>query len=356
MSTATAPRTAAQTKTVEHDDGALLNEVLERTATKLDAVASRYAAAIEDETIGRLKRSIITAQGVEALKKILTGEIMDLFMPLMNTEIGFDTDRNPAKPSKKNPDQKPVPYPVTSVRDCLIVAFLRKVYPFNNEFNIIAGKVYVTKSGYQRKVKELPGLTDLKYAIQPPQVHAGMTCCRATATWKYNGVADELPAMADRPGMLFPINTSEGLGNDAILGKATRHVLKAVFEQITGSEISADETGLQSEAAPVKGPRDDSLADRLAAKANGTPKPKDGEPFVTKEQASAIAEEDAKPAAKLGDTPEYFTIHEALEAANISGPKCAAAFGAAKLKELPVSKAKEVMEWIAANKVGDAAE
>jgi hypothetical protein len=91
----------------------------------------------------------------------------------------------------------------------------------------------------------------------------------------------------------------------------------------------------------------DPLSDRLASKANGTPKPAEAAP--TKEEIP-VAE------AMLDNTPEYFTIHEALEEANISGPKCAAAFGHRKVKEMPLSLAPKVMEWIAANKVGDAAE
>ena len=83
------------------------------------------------------------------LREALTDEVMSqVFMPLMNTKIGFRTDKDPKKIDKKT--GKPnVPYTIDVVRDCIIDAVCRGLQPTGNQFNIIAENMFPTKEGYQ---------------------------------------------------------------------------------------------------------------------------------------------------------------------------------------------------------------
>ena len=71
---------------------------------------------------------------VKSLREILTDEIMnEIFMPLMNTKIGFVTDRS-GKPDSKGV-VKPF-YTIDIVRDCIIDAAAYGLIPTFNQFNM----------------------------------------------------------------------------------------------------------------------------------------------------------------------------------------------------------------------------
>lgn len=335
MNTATASRKPTVTTTPDiTTETALLDEVLEKTAAKLDAVATRFSAAIRDETLGRLKRALVTAKGIAALKALLSDDVMRWIMPLANTQLGFRTDRDPNRRGKNN-DQV-TPYPVETVRDCLVAALLRGVYPFGNEFNIIAASCYITKEGYQRKVRELPELTDLKLSPGTPFQHNGLTVVRYAASWRLHGLPDQLMGADGKPGIAFAINTPPGTGVDAIIGKATRHALKQIYEQAVGSELSEEDgevdelpDDIQPPAAPGQS-KSDSLADKLGAKPSGSA------PALETTASSTITE------------TQYLHLVEAIQQSGIKGEIVTKQFGLRTLNRLPADRFDECCEWIAA--------
>src|SRR5690606_38903272 len=90
---------------------------------------------------------------VKQLRDILTDEVMtSVFLPLMNTKIGYLTDRS-GKPSK-NGQTYPV-YSISIVRDALIDAIAIGLQPTGNQFNIIAERMYPTKEGYTAMLRRL---------------------------------------------------------------------------------------------------------------------------------------------------------------------------------------------------------
>jgi hypothetical protein len=215
-----------QQKTVESSgDEALLDRILEAQTDRMDRVAHNYAEALDRETLP-LRKAMLQADAILKLQQLMTEPIMQRFMRLMNNPLGFKTDRAKGKD----------PYPPDVVRDCIIQGLLRGAYPVGNEINIIAGQCYLTKECYERKVRELPGLTDLKTTLGVPRFVEGRMLVRGQATWRLNGVQDQLISGDDKPGRTFPIITHEGTSADNILGKATRKLLKAVYDQCTGSK------------------------------------------------------------------------------------------------------------------------
>ena len=247
---------------------------------QLEHLAEQYALTAL-ETKGRFERAVMVAEGIQALQKAVT-PILARIMPLQNTSLGFLTDNKQG-------------YSAEIVRDCLIEATLRGVYPVGNEFNIISGRCYITRNGYSRLVRELEGLTDLKLLPGVPKMSSGGAVVPFRATWKYLGRGDGLEAE-------IPVKMNTGMGVDALLGKAHRKMLARIYGQVTGSEHSdgeVDDVGQLAPvvAVPVVESKASQIADRLAAPTNGTataiadpPKPK----TATKAQVSRIMEAEAR--------------------------------------------------------------
>jgi hypothetical protein len=74
------------------------------------------ASPAELSRIPALEAAIKRADAIEKLRDALTDAVVRRFQPLMNTALGFRTDR----PTKKNPE----PYSIDEVRVCMIEALL----------------------------------------------------------------------------------------------------------------------------------------------------------------------------------------------------------------------------------------
>ena len=193
-------------------------------ARDIDAKAS---GAMELFTqAGSFEKEIALAQTMGDLRQLLTPEIMQPVMALMNTSLGFRTDRDPKQFDKNGQPNKP--YAVEVVRDVLIEAKLRGFHTVGNEFNIIAGQFYACKNGLRRKVTKFPGLTEFRDLYDVPRIvgdKGALVKCRAT--WKKDGQADSLETE-------FAVKVNAMMGSDAITGKAERKLLKRVLDRITG--------------------------------------------------------------------------------------------------------------------------
>ncbi len=229
------PQAAPSQQTAETP---LLDQILEKSCQRLDSLAAGYSRAIL-EADGRVRRAVLLADGVEQIRQALTPEVMKRIMKLQGSRLGFQTD--------KDDDGG---YPETVVRECLIEGLLRGTFPFRNEFNIIAGACYITQEGYRRLVSEIPGLTDLEEASGVPGPHNGQTCVRYAVRWRYNGVPGQLTDGDGKAGRVFPVRVNKSMGVDAVIGKARRKALKAVYEQVLGSEHSLPD-GDEPEETPA---------------------------------------------------------------------------------------------------------
>lgn len=203
-----------------------------RNVGAIENVASKCnLAALVDK--GRFERAFMLANGVKALRKLLSGEAMEDIMALQNTALGFRTD-------------KPGPgYDETIVREALIEATIRGVYPVGNEFNIIAGRCYVTKEGFTRLLRDYPGLTNLRITLGVPLLRDGGAVVKCAASWHLDGNADSIECE-------IPIRVNNGMGADAILGKAERKLRARIWNHITGSIMETPDG--EAGEAPVAKP------------------------------------------------------------------------------------------------------
>ncbi len=250
-----------------------------------------------------LMQAIELAQGMAKLREILPkGVVERYFMPLQGSKLGFITDKD-----------KDGGYPWEVVRDVLIEGLLRGFRPVGNEINIIAGGFYGAKNGFERIVREWPGLTNIRIDLGVPHLVAdkgALVPCEAR--WRIDGRDMSLecrPPTADDFDTRIPVKVNGGMGPDAILGKATRKLYARVYQVLTG--CANDIVDAEGETITVPGqslpapadPAKDGQRIKMGGKkpdapppaADVKPDPVTGEVPMTDEEKRAIANDDREP-------------------------------------------------------------
>jgi hypothetical protein len=194
-------------------------DMTEDSLNELEKFASLDLSAAEKS--GKFRDAFMTAVAVVELRKLISGRALEYICALQNNRLGFITDSK----------SRGTPYPNDVIRDCVIEAVLRGAKLVGNEFNILAGNCYFTQSFFRRKLKELPGLTELVLNFDIPKISAQGATVRVVANWKFNGTAmQRIMEIATR--------VNAGQGADAIQGKADRKARAAIYQQLTGTSYS----------------------------------------------------------------------------------------------------------------------
>lgn len=170
---------------------------------------------------------------VALLREALTEEVMKaVFMPLMNTKVGFLTDRT-GKPNK-NGQVAPL-YSIAVVRDAIIDAVSIGLLPTGNQFNIIAERMYPTKEGYTSLLKKekVKSILDIGYDKGQNPNFAEIP---VKINYEHNGEKNSFTVVAT-------VKKDSYSSHDQLRGKAERRAKKVLYEYITGCDFGdADET------------------------------------------------------------------------------------------------------------------
>lgn len=176
------------------------------------------------------------AAAMQQLRSMFDGQVLSLCKPLMNTKLGFLTDRDPAKGWTGQA------YDDDVVRDVLLAGALQGARYTGNEINIIAGGLYLTREFYERVFHELPGVTD----AEPPALGipratelGGKTYATVNGKlrFKLDGKQIELDFSGERAVVVV---WNKGMGVDAVHGKAKKRIYAYAYRYVSG--ISFDET------------------------------------------------------------------------------------------------------------------
>lgn len=181
---------------------------------------------------GHFTRAMKMALGIRLLKETISGPILKELMSLQGSALGFRTDKD-----------RDGGYDEKTVKECAIAATLRGANWVGNEFNIIASREYMTKEFFTRKLREFPGLTDLKLFPGVPHSANGGAMVPYSATWKLNGRPDRIDRLLTRAeggdiDERICVRVNQGMGADAILGKAERKIRAAIYSRVTGSDVT----------------------------------------------------------------------------------------------------------------------
>ncbi len=184
------------------------------------------------QVIGNFGAAFQAVNVVSLLRQALTDEVMDaVFMPLMNTKIGFLTDRN-GRPNSRG--QVKALYSREIVRDCVIDAVAIGLLPTGNQFNIIAERMYPTKEGYTALLRKLgvKYFIEVSYDKGQTQGFAEIPC---KISYQYDGEKNGFSIVAT-------VKKDDYSSPDQLRGKAERRAKKALYEFITGCDFGdADE-------------------------------------------------------------------------------------------------------------------
>ena len=199
----------------------------------IDKLAEEYALVKADAS-RQFSQAIKQANGIILLREALTPQIMNTIMQLQGSPLGFKTDKD-----------KDGGYPEKVVKECVIEAIMRGVHLIGNEFNILAGRCYITKEGCGTLLDKIPGL---RYMITPgiPKMVSAGAEAPVKVEWRLNG------GEAQVRELVFPIRVNAGMGSDAVNGKATRKARSWLISLVTGFEIEDGEAEENSFVSPME--------------------------------------------------------------------------------------------------------
>ena len=267
---------------------------------KLDKIAADAVAVLGMGS--SFEQALTLADAMQSLRAAITPAMMERFMGLQNTKLGFKTDRDPHVKNRRTSEYN-VPYGPEVVKDCVIEATLRGVKVIGNQFNIISSGCYITQEGYAWKLKQIAELSDLQINLGVPKISSGGAIVECDATWSYKGSSASMKATIAAKG-------DDYAGSDSYVGKATRKFLKRIFERITGSnepEGEADEAAAQISDSPKQ-----QLAFAAPGKAAEAATPAtQHQPIIPKEELLAapakphvVKPDDTQAESELGLAPE----------------------------------------------------
>jgi hypothetical protein len=133
----------------------LIKEKAKEAFSNALAVGKKYAVELAESE--EFFKPIVMAMAIKDLRDALSAEAMDAVKQLAGTSLGFLSDR-PA-------DNQ---YPVDVIRECVIEAMIRGVGVVGNQFNIIAGRFYMARNGWEAKLRKA-GCTQIVPTVGRPE-------------------------------------------------------------------------------------------------------------------------------------------------------------------------------------------
>lgn len=181
--------------------------------------------------VGAFALTLKMSSAMEQLRAMITPEMMKPIMALQGSALGFRTDKD-----------KEGGYKEEVVKEVLIEATLKGFRMVNNETNIIGGRFYAARDGFERIFRDLAKqgrVTNLLHSPGIPKTTADGSLVEYSSTWTFK--TDDGTLINDSLKSNLSIRVNNGQGPDAILGKAKRKQLAAIYSRITGTVITDGE-------------------------------------------------------------------------------------------------------------------
>lgn len=210
--------------------------VSEDTALAIQQANEAAMAAFGSGSSGNIIAALQVAESMESLRRLLDEPaIQARITALQDTAIGFRTDRDP-KQKKRGTQEYNTAYSYNVVKDCAIEAGLRGLQLVGNQWNIISGRTYCTKEGFEFLIRGLKHVTDFKVNLGVPANKLGGVIIECEGSWNNSGQPQSLKSS-------IPVKSDDYSSADQLLGKATRKFLKRCYEQMTGNIMPEGEAG-----------------------------------------------------------------------------------------------------------------
>jgi hypothetical protein len=214
------------------------NEMVVLTAFETNLVAAADSCDIARKEKNHTIQALRLAKGLSELKRaLLVPEVLNIIKELMDTPTGFLTDKDPNKKVKNKTSgnwESPIPYNDKIVVECVADAMSKGLTIHNNEFNIIAGRMYPAQSGFVRKLADFKREHKIKanYLPSVPVNKSGKYYCEVVVWWQKEGEARQEEKLAWN---------LQAFSEDAALGKVKKRANEWLFNELTGNTWSSNE-------------------------------------------------------------------------------------------------------------------
>lgn len=178
-----------------------------------------------DENWSHYEKSLAYGYYLTRIKEQISGKPLEIIKSLMNTGIGFKTD----KPSKTDNSL----YSDEIIKNCVVQAIMHGLRIHGNEFNILGGNFYATKEGLDRIVHDNPLLEE-----KVREKVKGFRQDEKTSIW---GISFEYSYKLKNESKVIEevtVYVKGKQGNyetafDAVMGKAKRKLFKVIYNDMT---------------------------------------------------------------------------------------------------------------------------
>ena len=219
----------------------------------LDRTAADFAALVAMNT-GSPSAVVLRAAAMDALRRMLTDDLMAPVMALQGSKIGFLTDRDKVRDKRTGQWIAGSGYDLQTVRDVTLWAFGNGARMTGNEVNIIAGGGYLTRNFFQRRNDERLGAANWWARAAVPSRIFGKDgkCVGANVSgelyWK-----DETGE--HKQTMIRTIKGDDWASADSYVGKWERKAYKMIFEFTSHTRVDdgdLDDDAIPTSAVPVE--------------------------------------------------------------------------------------------------------
>lgn len=203
-----------------------LKELSKNTTAMNQLIAE---CSILTSNVTEYEKSLLYGHYLVEIKKQISGKVLEIVKDLMNTGLGFKTDRNPNDPQCRIKEI----YSDEIIKNCVTQAIMHGLRIHGNEFNILGGNFYATKEGLERIVNRNPDL-EKKIAIKSRGFKKSPETDIWALSYEYEFKLKDRQEIKDDTTVY--VRGKQGnyeITLDAVLGKARRKVLKTIYNQMT---------------------------------------------------------------------------------------------------------------------------
>jgi hypothetical protein len=229
------------------------NLILDQARTNFELACTEAKSL---QVVDNFTAAFTAVNVVNLLRQAMTDDVMrQVFMPLMNTKIGFLTDRTGKPNSKGHVKQL---YSLDVVRDAIIDGVSIGLLPTGNQMNIIADRMYPTKEGYTALLRKLgvKYIIDVSYDKSQTNGFAEIPC---KISYEYNKEKASFTITAT-------VKKDDYSSPDQLRGKADRRAKKALYEYVTGCDFG------DADASEFTESKDVTAEEKLKHDLQNTPK------------------------------------------------------------------------------------
>lgn len=207
------------------------------------------ALQVANAATGRVSKVVALANATRQVAAAVKAN-WEAIAELQDSPLGFMTDEATRKNGK---------YSETQLQTAVTHGIMLGGVPFNGEITVIGGRAYLGKPHYKRIVGECDNIRDLSIEFGAPAFASeNRALVEAIVTWtsgdgKLERLEFNRSSTLDRR---IPVRVNAGMGDDGILGKAEKKILKRVWERATGrvSQDGDEDNVVEGTAAPAAAP------------------------------------------------------------------------------------------------------